>query len=52
MSMTGHDVATFTPDERTTASQLSLDGQSVLVALSGYSNLIHLKLIQPPSVLS
>jgi len=44
---TGHDIATFTPDERATAAQLSENGHFLLVALAGCADLIHLKLIQP-----
>lgn len=44
----GQDVATFTPDQRTTAAHVSPDGQIVLVALAGRSDLVQLKLSQTP----
>lgn len=40
-------MATFTPDQRITAAQISADGHTVLLALAGRSDLIHLKLAQP-----
>lgn len=42
--LTGTNVATYTPDQRTTAAQISADGLVVLVALAGRSDLIQLKL--------
>lgn len=41
-------MATYTPDQRTTAAQVSADGQVVLVALAGRSDLVQLKLSQTP----
>lgn len=47
-SILGQDVATFTPDRRTTAAQVSADGQVILVALAGRSDLVQLKLSHTP----